>query len=90
MSIKVVISMEIADFDSLSSIFNSDEAKNARKEVGIIAELHKNLDNPNNIVIISTAPSKEAFGAFFSSPAQKQRMQNAGVVSSPIVTFLEA
>jgi hypothetical protein len=89
MSIKVIVSMDVKDFDSFSKVFNSEGPKNARKEVGLIAEAHRNLDNPTNAVIIGTAPSKEAFLGFLTTPEQADRMKSAGVVSKPTVTFLE-
>ena len=89
MGVKVIVSMEVKDFDSWSMAFNSEGAKNARKEAGLIAEGHKNLDNPTNVVVIGTAASKESFLGFFSTPEQAERMKSAGVVSKPTVTFLE-
>ena len=89
MSIKVIVSMDVKDFDSFSKVFNSEGPKNARKEVGLIAEAHRNLDNPTNAVIIGTVPSKEAFLGFLTTPEQADRMKSAGVVSKPTVTFLE-
>lgn len=87
MSVKVLLSLEVEDFNKMKSVF--DAAENARTEAGITAEAYRNMDVPNNVWIISTASSKEAFGAFFSSPAQKERMRNAGVISPPTITFLE-
>ena len=89
MNIKVIVSMDVKDFDSFSKVFNSEGPKNARKEVGLIAEAHRNLDNPTNAVIIGTVPSKEAFLGFLTTPEQADRMKSAGVVSKPTVTFLE-
>ena len=88
MSIKIVISFEVSGFSEMKSVF--DAAADARTEAGIAAEAYRNMDAPNNAWVIGTAPSKEAFTAFFSSPAQKERMKNAGVISHPIVTFLES
>ena len=88
MSIKVVISADVKDFDSFSKVFNSEGPQNARKEAGFIAEDHKNLDNPTNAVVIGTVDSKESFQAFFNTPEQAERMKNAGIVSEPKVTFL--
>ena len=89
MSIKVVIFLEVKDFEVFSNTFNSDGARNARQEAGIEAEIHQGLDNPNQSVAIATAPSKEEFSAFFTSPAQQERMQSAGVQGPPIITFLK-
>ena len=88
MSITVIISFEVEDFDKLKSVF--DAAEKFRTEAGITAAAYKNMDAPNNVRIICTATSKEAFTAFFSSPAQKERMRNAGVISPPTVTLLES
>ena len=89
MSIKVVVLMDVKDFDGFSKVFNGEGSKNARKEVGFIAEAHRNLDNPTNAVVIGTVPSKEAFLGFLALPEQAERMKSAGVVSKPTVTFLE-
>ena len=89
MVVKVIVSMDVKDFDSWSAAFNSEGPKNARKEAGLIAEGYKNLDNPTNIVVIGTAVSKKAFLRFFSTPEQAERMKSAGVISKPTVTFLE-
>ena len=52
-----------------------------------MAEAYKNLDNPNNAVAIGTAPSKEAFLAYFATPEQSEQMQSAGVVSPLLSRF---
>ena len=89
MSVKVIVSLDVKDFESFSKVFNGEGAKNARKAVGLIAKAHKGLDNPTNAVVIGTAPSKEAFLGFISTPEQGERMKSAGVVSKPTLTFLE-
>ena len=89
MSVKIIVSMDVKDFDSFSTAFNSEGPKKARKEADLIAEAHKNLDNPTNVVVIGTAPSKEAFLGFLTTPEQAERMKSAGVISKPTVTFLE-
>ena len=89
MSVKVIVSLDVKDFENFSKVFNGEGAKNARKAVGLIAKAHKDLDNPTNAVVIGTAPSKEAFLGFISTPEQGERMKSAGVVSKPTLTFLE-
>ena len=89
MSIKVVIAMEIKDFDVWNGVFSNEHSQNARKEAGIDVEANQGLDNPNQVVLIGSAPSKETLMGFFSSPAQQKRMQNAGVQSKPTITFLK-
>ncbi|MBN18305.1 MAG: hypothetical protein CL758_02315 [Chloroflexi bacterium] len=89
MSIKVIVSLNIKNFESFSKVFNSEEAKNARKKVGLIAKAHKNLDNPTNAVVLGTVTSKENFLGFISTSEQGERMKSAGVISEPTVIFLE-
>jgi hypothetical protein len=87
MSIKVIVSFEVEDFDKFRSGF--DTGGNTLTEAGITAEVFKNIDAPNNVWVIGTAPSKETFTAFFSAPAAQERMRNPGVVSPPTITLLE-
>ena len=66
MSIKVIVSLEVKDYENFSNLFNSEGPVTARKEAGIVAEAHKNLDSPTNAVVIGTATSKEDFLTFFN------------------------
>ena len=89
MSVKVILSMEVTDFTGFKSGF--DQGRPYREEAGISeSEAYQNIDSPKNAWIIGTATSKEAFLSFFSSDAQKERMKNAGIISSPTITFLES
>ena len=88
MSIKIVVSFDVADVDSFLAGFAT--GVHARNESGITAEAFANIDDPNNIVVIGTAPSKEAFTKFFATSAAQDRMKNAGVSSPPNITFLES
>ena len=89
MSIRVIVSMDVDDYENWLAVFNSEGPMNARSEAGLTVEAHQNLDDPKNVVAIGTAPSKEVFLEFFTSPQQKERMQSAGVISQPTVTFLK-
>ena len=75
------------DYASFKSRF--EQGRPHREEAGISAEAYRNIDSPNNVWVIGTATSKEAFRGFFASDAQKERMKNAGVISPPTVTFME-
>ena len=88
MSIKVIISMEVADYDNFQSVFG--QARPDREEAGISeSEAYRNIDSPSNVWVIATATSKEAFLAFLTANAQKERMKKAGVISPPTITFVE-
>ena len=89
MSIKVVVSFEVADFADFKSRF--EEARPHREAAGMSeTEAYRKIDSPNSVWVIGIATSKEAFMEFLGSDVQKERMKNAGVISPPTITFLEA
>ena len=88
MSVKVIVSVNVADFADFKSGF--EKGRSAREEAGISeSEAYQNMDAPNNVWVIGTATSKEAILEFFASAAQTERMKGAGVISAPTITILE-
>ena len=65
MSVTVIVSLKVSDFDQWKATFDSHAP--AREAAGINAVGHRNLDDEGNAVAIGTAPSKEAFIAFFTA-----------------------
>ena len=87
MSITVVISAQVSDFDLWKSKF--DELEDQRIATGINARVYCNPDKPKTSYVIGTAPSKKAFIEFFTSP-DRQAIQDSGVITSPPdIVFLE-
>ena len=87
MSITVIISVQVTNFDDWKSQFSGIEA--SRIDVGFKATAYRDLDDPIQSCVIGTAPSKNIFLAFFSSP-RRQSIQDSGVITSaPQITFLE-
>ena len=87
MSITVVISAQVSDFDFWRSKF--DGLEDQRIAAGINAKAYRNQDEPNTSYVIGTAPSKEIFIEFFTSP-DRQAIQDSGVITSqPEIVFLE-
>ena len=87
MSITVVISAKVSDFDLWRSKF--DGLEDQRIAAGINAKAYCNPDEPNTSYVIGTAPSKEIFVEFFTSP-DRQAIQDSGVITSqPEIVFLE-
>ena len=87
MSVTVIVSLKVEDFDKWYSAFSSMSSK--REEAGIHAKGHRNLDDPNNAVAIGTAPSKEEFLGIFATPEMQEIQKAAGVLGPPEVKFLE-
>lgn len=88
MSIRVIVAFDVEDFDEFKIGFYT--GVNARSEAGIEAEPYRNTDVPNNVWVILTAQSREAFDLFFSNPVTQERMRNVGIISDPTITFLES
>ncbi len=86
MSITVVLSATVPDFDKWKVLFDEDEGK--RVAGGIHATPHRDLDDPNRLCIISKAPSKEAFMTLFKDPELQKRRISVGVLD-PDIKFLE-
>ena len=87
MSVTVIVSLKVADFNQWKATFDGHAP--AREAAGINAAAHRNLDDEGNAVAIGTAPSKEAFIAFFTAPEMQQVQKEAGVMAPPEIKFLE-
>jgi quinol monooxygenase YgiN len=87
MSITVIISHEVEDFQRWKTGF--DEHESVRTEAGIDATAYRRADAPNHAYVIATAESKEVFEAFVSNPNLQEAMKNAGVLGPPAFTILE-
>jgi hypothetical protein len=87
MSITVNVSMQVSNFDKWKTMF--DSRKSDREEAGINARAYRNVDEPNNACVIGTASTKETFVSFFSQPAMREALKNAGVLGPPEIKFLE-
>ena len=87
MSITVIISHQVEDFDKWKIGFDGHEA--TRAEAKIQTKVYRHTDDPNRVYVIGTAESKEAFDAFASSPDLQEAMKKAGVISKPEFTILE-
>ena len=87
MGITVIISAQVSDFDQWKSKF--DGLEDQRVAAGINARAYRKPDDPNTSYVIGTAPSKDVFVEFFTSP-ERQAIQDSGVITSkPEITFLE-
>ena len=82
-----MISAQVSDFGLWRSKF--DGLEDQRIAAGINAKAYRNPDEPNTSYVIGTAPSKEIFIEFFTSP-DRQAIQDSGVITSqPEIVFLE-
>ena len=87
MSITMIATIQVADFDDWKAAFDSLE--DDRAEAGIHAKAYRNIDDTNIAIGIVTAPTKEIVMAFFSRPKMQEIMKNTGVLAPPEMKFLE-
>ena len=87
MSVTVIVSLKVEDFDKWHTAFASLSSK--REEAGIHANGHRNIDDKNSAVVIGTVPSKEVFLEMFTSPEIQELQKNIGVLGPPEVKFLK-
>jgi heme-degrading monooxygenase HmoA len=79
---------KVEAYEKWKSVYNEHEA--SRKAAGSQgARLWRNLNDHNELVIITTWPDLEHAQAFASSPDLRAAMQRAGVLGAPEVLFLE-
>ena len=86
MSVTVIVSLKVAEFSKWKAGF--DAHAEDRAEAGLNAVAHQNIDDPNNAIVIGTAPSKEAFLAFFTTPVTQEIQKKAGVLGPPEIKFI--
>ncbi|MCC6462256.1 MAG: hypothetical protein IT260_17445 [Saprospiraceae bacterium] len=76
----------VRDFDTWKPYFDSDLARATAAGIHLI-HLFRGLDDPNSVSILFSAPSKEAFLAFFNNPVLPELMQSAGVLAPPSIQY---
>ena len=86
MSVTVIVSLKVAEFSKWKAGFDAHAEE--RAEAGLNAVAHQNIDDQNNAIVIGTAPSKEAFLAFFTTPETQELQKKAGVLGPPEIKFI--
>jgi|ETN02SMinimDraft_2_1059926.scaffolds.fasta_scaffold106532_1 hypothetical protein len=87
MSVTVIGSFQVGDFDNRKAVFD-DDADNWEK-AGIDATAYKKLEDGNRVHVIGTVPSKKEFLAFLSQPELRKRVQDSGTLGPPGIKCLE-
>jgi heme-degrading monooxygenase HmoA len=86
-SITLVVRVKVEDYTKLETTFANRESE--RVAAGLEVKAYRDMDDATSVVIIGTAPSKEAFLAFMTSPEQQEAMKEATIQGPPDLTFLE-
>ncbi len=86
MTVTVFIKAKVRDFEEWKSMF--DDLEHQRQQAEIKFNAYRNAEHPETSYVIGTAPSREIFFKFFTSP-ERQAIQASVITSPPEITFLE-
>ena len=76
----------VQDFDAWKPVFDSDQPRAEAAGIHCV-KLFRSLDNPNEVNMLFSATSMEAFDAFVHNPILAGLMQKAGVLAPPTFRF---
>jgi hypothetical protein len=83
----VVVRCRVADFDTWLTAFDSHEG--ARRAAGILGHhINRAEEDPNDVSIYMAVSDLDKAKAFSASDDLRERMQAAGVVSAPEITYM--
>ncbi len=84
----ILIRHKVADFAKWKPVY--DGHASARASAGLKEEhLLRNIDNPNEVILLFSAEDLNKAKAFAASPDLRERMQTAGVSDKPDIYFLK-
>ena len=82
----LIVTHEVKDFAVWKVGYDQDKPN--RDKAGLVQRfLIRDADKPNVVTIVFEAPDANAARSFSSSPALKDAMTKAGVVSAPAMTI---
>jgi heme-degrading monooxygenase HmoA len=83
----MLVRHKVADFSAWKLIFDSHSA--AQQQSGLRApKILRNLDDPNEVVLLFEVTDLEKARAFVSSPEVPAAKEQSGVVDRPDIYFL--
>ncbi len=86
--IHMLVRHKVADFAKWKAAY--DAHGSARQNAGLKEEhLLRNVDDPNEVILLFSAEDLEKAKAFSASDDLRQAMQKAGVTDKPDVYFLK-
>jgi heme-degrading monooxygenase HmoA len=88
MTAKLIVQFQVRDYDGFKSVF--DEMRPMRKEHGVTTHrLHRGVDDPNRIVVITEYATADEARAFAQSTVLKEAHKRAGVTAPADILLCE-
>ena len=85
---KVMVHHKVRDYDMWKPVFDADE-ENRRRHKATGHEVYRDLNDPNNVFVLTDFPSKADAEAFAADPSLKEAMERGGVTGEPHVFWIE-
>ena len=80
----VTVAFEVENFDKWRKVFDGDLAE--KKKGGMISEtVFQDIKNKNSVTLLFEWKSPQALNAFMSTDRLKEKMEEAGTRSEPVV-----
>ena len=85
----LIVHHTVRDYDAWKPVF--DEHESVRVKHGCEGHtVYRDADNPNDVTVITSWPSREQAEAFAHDPSLREAMQRGGVIGEPHrVSFIE-
>ncbi|HVL47686.1 MAG TPA: hypothetical protein VM889_03930 [Candidatus Thermoplasmatota archaeon] len=84
---RIIIEHHVKDFDAWLAHFRA-HAPTRERFGGKGGTVHRNEDDPNDLILVLPWESPERFDAFMRESDVRQVMQRAGVVDEPRITVV--
>ena len=84
----LIVQHKVRDYDTWKPVF--DEHGDVRRRYGATGhELYRDIDDPDELTIVTHFPSRDQAAAFVADPSLKAAMERGGVISEPRITWTE-
>ncbi|HMK91911.1 MAG TPA: antibiotic biosynthesis monooxygenase [Thermoleophilia bacterium] len=84
----IIVQHEVRDYGAWKPVF--DEHGVVRRQHGATGHtVYRSLDDPNDVTIVTEFPTREQAEAFASDPSLREAMARGGVISEPVITWVE-
>jgi quinol monooxygenase YgiN len=84
----IILQHFVRDFDTWKPAF--DEHESVRAKHGCLGHtVYRSEDDPNDVTVITSWPSRERAEEFLQDPSLREAMERGGVVSEPRVTWAD-
>jgi hypothetical protein len=85
--ITIIIQHDVKDFAEWKKVFDADLPSLKKAGVKLLG-LYTSVKDAHDVTLIFEAPSTELFDVLNSDPERQAAIKRAGVISAPVVKFL--